>query len=106
MVFSFTNDTCYTNQVAIYTGGGQLEWRETGQLPTARDGLRAAVVDNIIYVTGGLDGDSSDDYLTSILSWDPSTESWQYVGDLKVARSDHSAVAVPSPIIESECSDY
>ena len=64
------------------------------------------MVDNIIYVTGGLDGDSSDDYLTSILSWDPSTESWQQAGDLKVARSDHSAVAVLSPIIESECSYY
>ena len=93
------------NQVAIYTGGdNHLEWREveTGKLPQPRYALQAVTVDNHIYVVGGSDGN----YLTSILSWDPSTESWQYVGDLKVARSDHSAVAVPSPIIESECSDY
>ena len=71
-------------------------------LPSPRYGLRATVVDNIIYVTGGLDDDFN--VLTSILSWDPSTESWQQAGDLKVARGFHAAVAVPSSIIESECS--
>ena len=31
----------FINQVAIYGGGdGQLEWRETGHLPTARDQLK------------------------------------------------------------------
>ena len=69
---------------------------ETGELPTGRARLRAAVVENIIYVAGGS--------LTSILRWDPSTESWQEAGDLKVGRSFHAAVAVPSSIIESECS--
>ena len=90
----------HINQVAIYTGGSQLEWRETGQFPTARYWLQAVVVDNIIYVTGGSDGN----YLTSILFWDPSTESWQEAGDLKVARHTHAAVAIPSSILESECS--
>ena len=94
----------HINQVAFYSGDQQLEWREveTGQLPTPRHGLRAAVVDNIIYVTGGYDG--YDNSFTSILRWDPSTESWQKAGDLKVARSHHAAVAVPSSMIESECS--
>ena len=92
----------YTNQVAIYSGGGsQLEWRETGELPTARAGLGAALVDNVIFVTGGRDGDNND--LTAILSWDPSTESWQQVGNLAVKRYYHAAVAIPSSIIESEC---
>ena len=75
---------------------------DTDKLPSPRYGLRATVVDNIIYVTGGLDDDFN--VLTSILSWDPSTESWQQAGDLKVARSHHAAVAIPSSIIESECS--
>ena len=44
--------------------------------------------------------------LTSILSWDPLTESWQAAGDLKVARNDHAVVTIPSSIIESECSVY
>ena len=88
------------NQVAIYTGGGsQLEWRETGHLPTPRIGLRAAVIENHIYVTGGYDGN----YLTEILRWDPSTESWQKAGDFALPRHFHAAVAIPSSIIESGC---
>ena len=92
----------HINQVAIYTeGGSQLEWRETGRLPTARQGLGAVVIENQFYVTAGQnDGDS----LTEILVWDPSTESWQHAGDLAVARFSHAAVAIPSSIIESECS--
>ena len=92
-------DTFHT-QVATYTGGSLLEWREveTGNLPSGRYGLRAAVIDNVIYVSGG-NHDS-----TSILAWDSSTESWQHVGDLAVERSQ-AAVAVPSSIIEcSGCS--
>ena len=73
---------------------------EGGQLPETRYGPRAAVVDNIVYVTGG--GLTSSSYFTSILSWDPSSESWQAAVDL--GRNDHGAVTIPSYIIESECS--
>ena len=97
---SNTNTLCH--QVATYTSGSQLEWREVegGQLPKPRWGLRAATVDNVIFVTGGVDDNNYN--LTSILSWDPLTESWQQAGDLKVARSNHAAVANPSLIIDSE----
>ena len=88
----------FNNQVATYTGGSQLEWREVGQLPSGRYGLRATIVDNVIFVTGGL-GDGGND-LTSILSWDRSTESWHAAGDLAVERSSHAVVAVSSSIIE------
>merc|ERR1712037_808803 len=90
-----------STEVAIYSGGGsQLEWREveTGRLPTPRPELRAAVIENHIYVTGG------QDYLTEILRWDPSSESWQQVGNLGVGRYGHAVLAIPSSIIESECS--
>ena len=91
-----------TNQVAIYTDGSQtLEWRETGQLPTPKYGHRAAVTDNILYVTGGFDGDNS---LASILSWNPSTETWQSEGEMALAKDHHAAVAAPSSILSSECS--
>ena len=104
----------HINQVAIYTRGeSQLEWRETGQLPSPRTELKAAVVDNHIYVTGGYIGDDQDhltaryveeDYLTEILRWDPSTESWMQVGNFTFRRNKHAVVAIPSSIIESECS--
>ena len=78
-----------------------------GQPPTPRQGLQATMVDNIVFVTGGLEWPGMDDdtALTSILSWDPSTESWQTVGDLAVGRHLHAAVSIPSLLIMiSECS--
>ena len=70
---------------------------ETGDLPSARYGLRAAVVENVLYVSGGYD---QYDSLTAILSWDPLQEKWTHTGDLKVARKYHAAVAIPSNAIE------
>ena len=75
---------------------------EDVQLPSPRIGLRAAVVDDIIYVTAGDEGGQN--YLTSILYWDPSAESWEVAGDLSVARAVHAAVSLPYSIIESDCS--
>ena len=89
--------------MAFYTDGNQLEWREveSGKLPSPRGFLRASLVDNTIFITGGTDGGYA--ALTTILSWDPSSESWQQAGVLPLGRSGHAAVTVPSSIIESEC---
>ena len=83
------------NQVAVYSSGG-LQWREVagGELPSPRDILRAAMVGDVLHVTGGYD----DNFLTSILAWDPVAESWQDVGELNVGRAYHAAVAVPDKI--------
>jgi len=90
-----------STEVATYTeGSSKLEWREVGNLPSGRNGLRAALVDNVIHVTGGRDYDSGDNDLTSILAWDSSSESWQHVGDLATARNIHAAVGLPSSMIE------
>ena len=87
------------NQVAVYSSGG-LHWREVegGELPSARSRLRAAMVGDVLYVTGGFDAGFN--YFTSILAWDPDTESWQDAGRLNVARGYHAAVAVPFSIIQ------
>ena len=86
-------------QIATYTSSSALSWRivETGDLPSARSGLRAAVVENVLYVTGGEDSDGP---LSAILSWDPFQEKWTHAGDLKVARFNHAVVAIPSNAIE------
>ena len=91
------------NQVATYTvSNNLLGWREVdgGDLPSPRAGLRATMVGNTIFVTGGIHNDT---FLTSILSWDPTTESWQPAGNLSMARFQHAAVAVSLPAIASEC---
>ena len=101
----------FTNQIATYTGGVSqpLEWRETetSQLPSARSALQSARVDNILFVTGGWDDrhHGGHNYSTSILSWNPSSESWQHAGDLAVGRAYHAVVTVLSSILSSQCSD-
>ena len=77
--------------MAIYSGGNQLGWRQTGNLPSARFALRAALVDNVIHVTGGRNNE--DKGLTSVLAWNSSSDSWEDVGHLAVARSEHAAVS-------------
>ena len=86
------------NQVAVYSSGG-LAWREVegGELPSPRSGLRAAMVGDVLHVTGGNDDD--DNYLTSILAWDLVAESWQDVGDLAVATYGPGAAAIPLAVI-------
>merc|ERR1712083_972060 len=88
-----------STEVAVYSSGG-LDWREVdgGELPSARTDPRAAMVGDVLHVTGG----RADvfDFLTSILAWDPDTESWQDVGELNVARFEHAAVAVPDSIVK------
>ena len=85
------------NQVAVYSSGG-LQWREVagGELPFGRTNLAAAMVGDVLHVTGGLE--VWPNYLTSILAWDPVAESWQDVGELNVGRAVHAAVAVPDKI--------
>ena len=65
------------NQVTFYSSGSELQWRELegGQLPSARFGLRAALVGDLLYVFGGY-GDEEDNperLLSSILYWDQVT---------------------------------
>ena len=59
------------------------------------------MVDNVLYVTGGEESDDGIG-LNSILSWNPSTETWQPAGEMTMGRSGHAAIAVPSAILSSE----
>ena len=73
---------------------------EGGELPQPIAGLRATLVGDVLFVTGGLyDGND----LTSILAWDPVAESWQPAGDLAVGRDLHAAVAIPASTIAMFC---
>ena len=90
------------NQVAVYSSGSQLEWREVegGSLTSPREGLRAALADDILYMTGGINGTKE---LRSVLSWDPVGEFWQPVGNLAMARFYHAALAVPTSTVDLYC---
>ena len=86
-------------QIATYTSDSPLSWRtvETGDLPSQRSGHSAAMIENVLYVSGGA---NEGGYLTEILSWDPLQEKWTHAGDLEVARRWHASVAIPSNAIE------
>ena len=85
--------------MAVYSSGG-LYWREVdgGELPSPRTDPRAAMVGDVLHVTGGYE--NANIPLTSILAWDPDTESWQDAGELNVARDGHAAVAIPDSIVK------
>jgi len=103
-------------QVAVYSHGGELEWRtvDGGSLPMARSGLRATLVDDILYVTGGYyayrtgeaENENEHFYLKEILAWDPVGETWSPVGMAEVGRDGHAAVAVPRSFFASECAAH
>ena len=88
--------------MAVYSSGSQLKWREVegGELSSPRSDLRATLVGDVLFVTGGYDDHFNQ--LTSILSWDPVAESWQAAGDLAVARVFHAAVALPSSVADCQ----
>ena len=88
--------------MAVYSSGSQVEWREVegGELPSPRSGLRATLVGDVLFVTGGRDEDSY--YLTSILAWDPVAELWQPAGDLSVERCNHAIVTLPSSFVDCQ----
>jgi len=65
-------------------------WRLTAPLPSGRYGLRAASVENNIFVFGGTDDDWKS--LSDILRYNKN-HTWEEVGQMKEARRWH-AVAV------------
>jgi len=55
-------------------------WREVGMLPSARYGLRAASLGDVLYVTGGDDGSAED--IDEVLAWDGIAETWSVAGHI------------------------
>ena len=94
-----SNKNTSHNQVAVYSRESQLEWRTvgSGHLPHPRSGLRATLVGDIPFLTGGYNSGSE---ATSVLFWDPVAESWQVAaGKLAVGRHFPAAVAIPDSLV-------
>ena len=118
--------------MAVYSHGGELDWRTvedgnlplarfeillqkyfstSGNLPLPRSGLRATLVDDTLYVTGGYyahrfgEAEEENDFemVRAVHAWDPVGETWRRVGMTKVERDGHAAVAVPRYLFASEC---
>ena len=89
-----------STEVTDYTSGSG-GWREVGQLPSPRYGLRGASVARVFHVTGG---DSASGWKDDILSWDPFSETWEVAGHLIAATSAHAVTEVPTAAVIEYCS--
>merc|ERR1719471_1059277 len=94
-------------RIILVTGGANTEtwpmdstelmvdlkpWRPAANLPSPRSGLRAASLDNKVFLFGGRKGRS---YLDSILSYEPDTDTWQEAGTMTVPRYQHAVAVFP-----------
>jgi len=68
-------------------------WRPAANLPSARWGLRAASLDNKVFLFGGWD--SSGSYLDSILFYNTVKDTWQPAGNMTVSRAYHAVAVFP-----------
>jgi len=71
-------------------------WRPAANLPSPRFGLRAASLDNKVFLFGGSQaGNRSASYLNSILSYEPDTDTWQEAGTMTLPRRYHAVTVFP-----------
>jgi len=77
-----------TTEVLLETG---TAWTLTGRLPSPRNGLQAARIDNKIVMTGGKN--SSGTYYDEILKFDPLTGEWSQTGRM-IQNREHHAVSI------------
>merc|ERR1719229_1957035 len=68
--------------------GNAEKWVPAGNLPSPRDGLRGANINNKILMTGGKDNPV---YFDDILEFDPVTKEWKKRGEKMIkARAAHA----------------
>ena len=80
-----------TDRVDVYDPATD-SWQQLAAMPTARSALAAAVVDGIIYVTGGsLD---SCEPSVALEAYDPVTNTWTTLASLSHPRADHASAVI------------
>ncbi|MDI3341837.1 MAG: kelch repeat-containing protein [Sphaerobacter sp.] len=77
-------------RVTLTSAGGTK-----ASMPTAREGLAAAAVNNVIYAIGGYNGTS---YLATVEAYDPSSNTWTSKAAMPTARGYLAAAAVNNVI--------
>ena len=94
---SFNTYLSSTEVLALPEG----RWREAGDLPSGRFGLRGASLHGVLHVTGGYTGSAD---TSEILSWDPVSEEWAVAGSMIEAREYHGVTEIPLDAVTSLCS--
>jgi len=77
------------------------KWIYSGELPTPRDGLRGANIDQRVIMTGGREGDYH--VLDDILEFNPSAGTWILVDRMMSAKEKHAVSVISSEEIIDYC---
>jgi len=87
----------------------QLEdfaWRDSTPLPRPLAGLRAATLDNIIYITGGEEEDDARmKYREEIYQLDTKKMNWVEVARMKTQRENHGLSVIKYSEVEGLCTE-
>merc|ERR1711936_446808 len=82
---------------------GDSYWRESTALPRPLSGLRAATLNNIIYIAGGADDDY--EFRDEIYQLDSKTRSWVEVTRMKTPRDGHGLSVIKYSEVEGLCTE-
>ena len=102
MVGGFGGGYLSSSETVAYSSGTMGPWTlHPSSITPARYGLKASRVGDMVYVSGGIDGDGVT--YSDILAWDPEHSSWSQVGGMAVARNNHAVTTVNYNVISQYC---
>jgi len=84
---------------------GEDAWRESTALPRPLAGLRAATLDNIIYITGGYEGYTVGKIHDEIYQLDTEIWDWVEVARMKNPRYRHALSVIKYSEVEGLCTE-
>ena len=84
---------------------GSESWREVGNLPLPMHSMKGLSFKNMVIMTGGEAkfGLFQHDAVTSVISFNTTTEQWNYIGNMTQKRIDHGISFVPVEDIIDYC---
>eukprot|EP00964_Phaeocystis_antarctica_P149269 scaffold116353_cov66-Phaeocystis_antarctica.AAC.1 len=84
----------YIESVEVYDPRADI-WQQMASLPQARRGHAAAAMGGKIFVSGGLvEGGEADDVMSTLMVFDPQTNTWTALASMGTARAYHSSVTI------------
>ena len=87
-------DGNYIESVEVYDPRADI-WQQMASLPQARRGHAAAAMGGKIFVSGGLvEGGEADDVMSTLMVFDPQTNTWTALASMGTARAYHTSATI------------
>ncbi len=92
---SWNYSTSCTSWTTVHPPNTQQSWTAMASMPTARTGHSVAVVNNKVYVIGGINGSG---YLNTVEEYNPATNSWATRAAMPTRRAEAAAAVLDGKI--------